>query len=177
MTTGRSPFALFMPKITLRTSGSVEFMNVQERLTLMGEAFEDTSPALAGFFMDHWLHDRRLIPGDGAVSFGELPVRTLVIAGVKDVLAPPPAARRAYDEFDPDHAIAPISVSYRCFGDRSLLPDEVGPAFGHADLISGEKSMKHVVPLLDAWLSGGDITDQPGVVTKQAAAQISAKAV
>ena len=170
------PLALFMPRVTLRTSGSVEFLNVQERLTLMSEAFEDTSPALAGFFMDHWLHDRRLIPGDDAVSFGDLPVRTLVVAGVKDVLAPPQAARRAYDEFDPARAAAPISVSYRCFGDRSLRPHEVGPALGHADLISGEESMKHIVPLLDAWLSGGDLTVQPGVMTKQAADPLSARA-
>lgn len=143
------PFAVFAPQVVLRTSGSKRWLTRFERMSLLAEAFEDTSPALAGFFMDRWLHDRHLIPQE-AGSYSDLPVPTLVIAGASDVLAPPRAARVPFEETETD------SVAYRLFGDPHLPPEIAGPDLGHADLISGDVAMEHTLPLLISWLGAED---------------------
>lgn len=143
------PFAVFAPKVVLRTSGSKRWLTRFERMSLLAEAFEDTSPALAGFFLDRWMNDRRLIPHEEG-SYSDLPVPTLVIAGASDVLAPPRAARVPFEETETDR------VAYRLYGDPHLPPEIAGPDLGHADLISGDVAMEHTLPLLTAWLGAED---------------------
>ncbi|MCO4769354.1 MAG: alpha/beta fold hydrolase [Deltaproteobacteria bacterium] len=171
------PFAIFAPGVTMRTSGTPEFLNLQERMSLMCEAFEDTSPALAAFFIDHWREDRSLVPGGAGPSFADLPVPTLVVAGIQDRLAPPSAVRVPFDESGGWGETEEAPVAYRLFGDPELPADVAGPPLGHADLISGEMAIQHIVPLLDEWLRGCDLGSVRGLRLHPAALPTPAKAV
>ncbi len=141
------PITLLAPELSMRTSGTSRFLSAGERLMLLSEAFEDSSPALAGYFIDLWANDKRLIPGgEAGLSFSDLSVPTLVVAGQGDVLAPPRSARVPFDETEPGQ------VAYVLFGDPEQPAEVAGPPFGHADLISGAIAMQHVLPLIAAWL-------------------------
>lgn len=165
------PFTAIAPNLSMRTSGPARYLSLGERLTLMAEAFEDTSPALAGFFIDHSLNDRRLIPSDQhGPSFRDLTVPTLILGGLHDVLAPPRAHRVPLDEAEPGR------VAYRLFGDPTLPADQAGPGLGHSDLISGETAMKHVLPVLARWLEADDPLSLPEFFTNSADSPL-AKAV
>jgi len=165
-----TPATVLAPELSMRTSGPAKHLTAAERVTLMTEAFEDTSPALAGFFLDHWLEDRSLIPGgQGALSFADLTVPTLVLGGAQDVLAPPAAISVPYRETDSG------VVAYRLFGDPSLPADEAGPGLGHADLISGQAAMTHVLPFLADWLRAEHPLTLPGLCLSSA--PLPAKAV
>lgn len=144
------PFVALVPRIALRISGSSEHLNLKERLALTALAFENSSSDLCAWFMDRWLRNEMLCPREiASVSgggFADLDVPTLIVAGQRDLLAPPGAVRRAFDETEG------IAAAYKLFGDPEQAPEDAGPALGHADLISGEVAMQHVLPLVAEWL-------------------------
>ena len=144
------PFVALVPQVALRISGASEHLSLQERLALTSLAFEDSSSDLCAFFMDRWLRNEGLCAADELVGsrsgFAEIDVPTLVVAGQKDVLAPPSAVKPAFDETEG------IPAAYRLFGDPEAAPQDAGPALGHADLISGTVAVQHVLPLIAEWL-------------------------
>ena len=161
------PYVAAIPRVALRISGASEHLNLRERITLVDRAFEDSSSALAGWFLDRFLNDELVCPRDGCSTtgggFADLDIPTLVIAGQRDVLAPPGSVRRAFDETEG------IPAAYRVFGDPEATLEDTGPALGHADLISGEVAMRHVLPLILGWLEP-DAPTAPGARLRGAAA-------
>ncbi len=144
------PFVALIPGIALRVSGASEHLTLRERLALCHLAFEDGSSSLFAWFLEGALLKEQVCPRDLAASsargFADLDIPTLVIAGQRDALAPPGAVRRAFDETEGIHA------AYRVFGGSDAAGTARGPSMGHADLISGEVAMQHVLPLLADWL-------------------------
>lgn len=144
------PFVALLPRLALRYSGSSENLTLGERLALTRLAFEDGSAELLSWFLDSWLRKELVCPREltslTAGGFADLDVPTLVVAGQKDMLAPPRAVRRAFDETEG------IPAAYKLFGDPEAAPELAGPALGHADLIAGAVAIQHVLPLLAEWL-------------------------
>lgn len=144
------PFVALIPRVALRVSGASAHLNLRERLALTRLAFEDGSADLCAWFLDRSMRKEQVCPQDAATEtgggFSDLDIPTLVVAGQADVLAPPGAVRRAFDETEG------IPAAYKLFGDPSGPTADSGPALGHADLISGEVAMQHVLPLIAEWL-------------------------
>jgi polyhydroxyalkanoate synthase len=152
-----APFVVLLPFIGAIAAGGSWLLSMRERAALLWVSFESTSAPVARWFAEMNVRRQTLCPEAGAGpdagpepgGLARLDAPLLVLAGVRDLLAPPAAVRPAFDR-----AGGP-TVAWKLFGDpgaKSAL--EAGPRFGHSDMISSRAAASHTLPALAAWLEG-----------------------
>jgi polyhydroxyalkanoate synthase len=142
------PLALLLPGLVLRLGANPRNFSVRAGLCLIRGAVEDLSTQLLDWFLnrDPAGETLSMVSSDGPQGdvLASFQAPLLVVAGSKDLLAPPAAVRPAYE-----HAASGEK--------RYLLLDgqsgpEGAPPFGHSDMPSSAASVRHLVPVLAEWL-------------------------
>jgi len=142
------PLALLLPGIVLTLVLNSKNLDAQARLTLIRGSVEDISTRLLDWFLARVPAGETLslvsadsVDGDVLASF-EAPL--LVVAGGRDLIAPPQAVRPAYE-----HASSAEKHYLLLDGTGEL---EGVPSFGHSDMPSSPAAVLHLVPIIANWL-------------------------
>ncbi len=140
------PLALLLPGPVLRLALNARNLGARARLTLIRGAAEDISTVLLDWFLNRAPTGApaSIVSAEGSHGnvLASFTAPLLVVAGSKDLLAPPEAVRPAFENAATEDK-------------RYLLLDgsQPGiPSFGHSDMASSPASVEHLAPLVAKWL-------------------------
>jgi pimeloyl-ACP methyl ester carboxylesterase len=147
----RSALACVLPFIALfpflvRIVINPKNLDLRSRLTLVRGATEDISTQLADWFLMRIPRDASasLLEGPGGNTLSSFHAPLLIVAGARDLLAPPDAIHPAFT-----HA-ASTEKQYLLLDGQGI--PEGAPVFGHSDMPSSPAAVRHLSPLIVDWL-------------------------